>query len=112
MNIHEFIETRLIDDYWKDHPMVIHVNLEIKKGNKLKGDNVTHRLLRFIPEEFVFAYLKIQNYAITNDLYCSAHFNCGCAKLIFNKELSPLDMMGSELDLVCDYHFRKYTLGV
>lgn len=112
MNIHELIETRASDEYWKDHAMTIHVNMEIKKGNKLKGDNVNHRLLRFSPEEFVLAYEKIMNYSISNGLYCSAHFNCGCAKLIFNDELSVLDLLGTDLDLVCDYHFKKYELEV
>ena len=90
----------------------VHVNMETKHNPRIKGVNNSNRLLKFELLKFFDVYKTLQEYAIQNNLYCSAHFQCGCVKLIHDKNFVEEDLINDNLDVVCDDHFVRRVLNL
>jgi hypothetical protein len=45
-------------------------------------------------------------------LYCSAHFQCGCVKLIHHADFTDENLFNDNLDVVCDDHFIRRVLDL
>lgn len=92
---------------------IVHVHMTVVKRNRMAGEGVEIRLLKFTMTEFLEYYQSMIDYALENKeykVYCAAHFLCGCSKkfIVDGKRISEDD----NLDALCDDHWKQETLGI
>jgi hypothetical protein len=90
----------------------VHVNMESKHNTRLKGISNSNRLLKFELLRFFAVYETLRKYAMQHNLYCSAHFQCGCVKLIHHADFTDENLFNDNLDVVCDDHFIRRVLDL
>lgn len=89
---------------------IVHLHITVVKRNRTVGEGIESRLIKFPINQLRMHIDKIIAYALENEVYCAAHFLCGCSKkFVMHGKLVSED---EHLDVLCDEHWKQEVLGI